>query len=104
MFNDKLTAQANVSWPTDRLHVEFLNVKGHISIFILVNEIGILVKMRLFKGFYQIPPRKGSKLILQDTHYKPKVFPFFDCKVYDLMILYDAVMYHFLQLMHPFLQ
>ena len=43
LFNDELTAQANVSWPTDRLHVEFLNVKGHISIFILVNEIGILV-------------------------------------------------------------
>ena len=43
LFNDKLTAQASVSWPTDRLHGEFLNVKGHISIFIVVNEICILV-------------------------------------------------------------
>ena len=58
----------------------------------------------LFKGFYQIPPRKCSKLILEDTHDKSKDVPFFDCNVYDLMILYDAVMYHFMQLMHAFLQ
>ena len=44
LFNDNLlTAQASLSWPTDRLHGEFLNVKGHISIFKVVNEIGILV-------------------------------------------------------------
>ena len=58
----------------------------------------------LFKGFYQIPPRKGSKLILKDTHDKSKDVPFFDCKVYDLVLLYDAVMYHFVQLTHAFLQ